>query len=140
MELQVGVKVFLKNKLNQVLLLKRSTKYDSIEGSWDIVGGRIKAGTYLLENLKREVLEETGLSVMNLPELLFAQDILRKDKHVVRLTYVTSTEGDPVINEEHTDLQWIDFEKIVFVKNLDEFTAEIMNNQELVSRITAYGA
>jgi len=40
--LQVGVKVLLKNKAGQYLLLRRALeKYPEIQGRWDIVGGRI---------------------------------------------------------------------------------------------------
>ena len=53
MILQVGVKIFLKNKEGKFLLLKRSSeKYKGTKGSWDIVGGRIDIGSKLMENLK----------------------------------------------------------------------------------------
>ncbi len=61
-KLQVGVKIFLKNKEGKYLLLKRnSVKYSNIRGEWDIVGGRIDPGTKLMDNLRREVREETQL-------------------------------------------------------------------------------
>ena len=46
MELQVGVKAFLKNDEGRILLLKRSAAKYSEVGSelWDIAGGRIIAG------------------------------------------------------------------------------------------------
>ena len=48
MILQVGVKAFLKNKEDKYLLVHRSSeKYKAAKGSWDIVGGRIDAGTRL---------------------------------------------------------------------------------------------
>ncbi len=64
--LQVGVKAFLKNPAGKFLLIQRSpTKYQNAKGNWDIVGGRIAASTPLLENLKREVQEETQLAVLS---------------------------------------------------------------------------
>lgn len=40
MELQVGVKVLLKNKEGNYLLLRRSLKkYPGVKGRWDIAGG-----------------------------------------------------------------------------------------------------
>src|SRR3989344_8931904 len=89
-DLQVGVKILLKNKDGKYLLLRRSLKkYPEIQGRWDIVGGRINPGSTLLENLKREVKEETGLTLTGTPRLLAAQDILRNNgRHVVRLTYL----------------------------------------------------
>ena len=59
MELQVGVKVFLKNLQGKYLLVRRSPKkYPEVGALWDIVGGRINPGSPLLENLKREKKEE----------------------------------------------------------------------------------
>ncbi len=64
MELQVGVKVLLRNKENKYLLLRRSPeKYPNAPLDWDIVGGRINPGLTLLDNLKREVKKETGLDL-----------------------------------------------------------------------------
>ena len=90
MILQVGVKAFKKNSEGKYLLLKRSPeKYGQVKGSWDIVDGRIEPGTTLLDNLKREIMEETGLEVLGTPKLLAAQDIIPSvEKHVVRLSYV----------------------------------------------------
>lgn len=54
LKLQVGVKIFLKNKDGKYLLVKRSPeKYKNVRGDWDIVGGRIEMGSTLIENLKR---------------------------------------------------------------------------------------
>ncbi len=54
MELQVGVKILLKNSEGEYLLLRRNPKkYPEVGAKWDIVGGRIVAGTSLLENLRR---------------------------------------------------------------------------------------
>lgn len=89
-ELQVGVKILLKNKDEMFLVLHRSPyKYPEVSSFWDIVGGRIKKGKTLIENLKREIKEETNLDLDGEPKLVGASDILRVDtKHIVRLTYI----------------------------------------------------
>ncbi len=126
--LQVGVKVFLKNKDGLYLLLKRSSlKYPNIERFWDIPGGRIFPGTTLVENLKREVFEETKLKVLSEPRLIDAQDIIRlPEKHIVRLTFVSNTEGEPVLDEEHTEYRWITLGEMKQMEKLDEFTQEVL--------------
>ncbi len=64
MNLQVGVKILLKSKEGKYLLVKRSAeKYPEVGAKWDIVGGRIDPGSSLIDNLKREVMEETGLEI-----------------------------------------------------------------------------
>ena len=126
--LQVGVKLFLKNDVGRYLILKRSPiRYPHIVNFWDIPGGRIIPGTTLLENLKREVFEETRLSVYGEPRLICAQDILRlPEKHIVRLTFSGTTSGEPVLGEEHVEYQWVTLGDMKALSKLDEFTREVL--------------
>jgi 8-oxo-dGTP diphosphatase len=137
MILQVGVKVLLRNPEGKILLLKRSEeKYGKTSGSWDIPGGRIDPGTTLLENLEREVLEETRLPITTLPRLIAAQDIIRgEEKHVVRLTYVAETEGEPELDNsadgEHTEYSWIAFEELALERDLDVYVRDLIEDAVL---------
>lgn len=126
MELQVGVKVFLKNSEGRILLLHRSTKkYPSVNNLWDIAGGRIDTGTPLIENLKREVYEETGLEITDGPQLIAAQDILKPpDMHVVRITYRASAEGTPTLSDEHDSFKWFTLEELQSLEGLDRYAKE----------------
>jgi len=126
--LQVGVKAFLENDEGKYLLLQRSGKiYPESAGKWDIVGGRIDAGSTLLENLKREIKEETQLDLVNEPKLLAAQDILKiKTRHVVRLTYVVKLTGTPVLDHEHTDHGWFSVKGMLDHKELDHYVRELL--------------
>jgi 8-oxo-dGTP pyrophosphatase MutT (NUDIX family) len=136
MILCVGVKVLLKNKEGKYLLLKRApSRFKGINGTWDIVGGRIKTGTKLVTNLKREVREETGLHVLSKPTLISAQDIFwhENDTHVVRLTYCAETSGEPVLNEdEHVDWRWLTIDQIKNQPNLDIYLSEVLQKHSLI--------
>jgi len=127
MELQVGVKILLKNPEGNYLLLHRNTeKYKDIKGEWDIVGGRIDPGSPLLENLQREVKEETGMDYAGVPKLIAAQDILRvPGRHVVRLTYIGEIEGEPKLNDESVEYKWFTFEELKELDELDMYLAEL---------------
>ncbi len=129
MELQVGVKILLKNREGKFLLLKRSPGvYPEAANQWDIPGGRINPGTPLLDNLKREILEETQLTFTGEVQLLAAQDILRNpEKHVVRLTYLGEMEGEPVLDKDHSDFQWFALEELRKLENLDPYIREIIS-------------
>lgn len=136
--LQVGVKVFLKNEKGEVLLLRRNPKkYPEIGPKWDIVGGRIDIGAPLLENLKREVKEETGLEITSEPKLLYAQDILNVERfpgrHIVRLTYVADTRGEPVVDHESLEFSWFSVEGMKRIPDgeLDQFTKEVLEKFNL---------
>ncbi|MBU1046407.1 NUDIX hydrolase [Patescibacteria group bacterium] len=130
-KLQVGVKIFLKNKNNKYLILHRNIeKYPDNDGNWDIVGGRIDRGISLLENLQREVKEETQLDLENNPQLIGAQDILRvKGLHVVRLTYIANIEGDPTLSDEHDRFKWLSIEgikKLIAENRMDIYSKELI--------------
>jgi ADP-ribose pyrophosphatase YjhB (NUDIX family) len=129
MELQVGVKVFLQNSEGKYLILERNLdKYTDIQkrSAWDIPGGRIEISLPLLDNLKREVLEETKLGISEPIRLISAQDILRSDKHVVRLTYMAHADGQPELSEEHLAYKWLPLDELKTLENLDGFAKEAL--------------
>ncbi len=129
-KLQVGVKVFLKNKEGNFLLLRRnSDKYHDVRGRWDIVGGRIEAGSKLLDNLRREVREETELEITSEPKLIYAQDIIpNAEKHVVRLTYVAETVGEPTLDtSENVEYKWLSIDEMKSQGDLDIYVKEIID-------------
>ena len=133
MELQVGVKILLKNKDGKYLVVRRSAeKYPEVGAKWDIVGGRINTGVSLLENLKREVLEETGLEIKYEPKLITAQDILRVEgRHIVRLTYTGFADGEVKLSDEHSDYQWLSLEEIAKLEPLDKYFKEVLTKFDL---------
>jgi len=92
-------------------------------------GGRIDPGTPLLDNLKREIKEETRLDFTGQPKLIAAQDILRVEgKHVVRLTYTGEISGTPVLNEDHDEYRWFELDEIkkLSEKELDSYFKELL--------------
>jgi len=129
MILQVGVKVLLKNKTGKYLILHRSlVKYPDIKGMWDIVGGRINPGYTLIDNLKREIKEETNLNLTSEPVLVAAQDILRRNgRHVVRLTYSGEAKGDVKLDTNENDsYKWLYLEEIKKMEDLDIYFRNLL--------------
>ena len=134
MELQVGVKIAIIRDHKVLLLLRAGDKYKDMKtGRWDIVGGRINIGTPLLENLKREVFEETKMNIVGIPQLIAAQDIFTStSKHVVRLTYVGDAQGEPVLDEEHEEYNWMGLEDLKNLGDkLDIFFKELLENKTI---------
>lgn len=128
MKLQVGVKALVQNNRGEYLLLRRDkVMHGETEAHWDIPGGRIEPEEALFDALKREILEETGLSIPNTPELLEAQDIFvpAADLHVVRLTYVLQGDGEAVISDEHQEARWATSEKALAL-NLDPYLRQVL--------------
>ncbi len=135
MTLQVGVKALLRNPEGKVLLLLRSAKYETAEGTWDIPGGRIDADAPLRESLDREIREETKLALSGEPVLVGAQDIFftnskGEEMHIVRLTYVGTASGEPVLDgEEHTEYKWVAFSELSGIANLDPYFKKLVSDQ-----------
>jgi ADP-ribose pyrophosphatase YjhB (NUDIX family) len=136
MILRVGVKAFLKNKEGKYLLVKRApSKFKGINSTWDIVGGRVHIGTSLMENLKREIKEESGLEICSEPRLLGAQDIFwyENDMHVVRLTYVAETRGEPLLDsQEHVAYKWLTIKQVKKLPKLDKYLKEIVMKNSIL--------
>ncbi|MBY0376831.1 NUDIX domain-containing protein [Patescibacteria group bacterium] len=129
MDLQVGVKILLKNKEGKYLVVCRSAeKYPEAGAQWEIVGGRIDPGTSLFENLKREVMEETGLHIEDEIKLIAAQDILKTQKHIVRLTYIGEGDGEVKLSDEHTDFKWVTLGEILKLEPLDTYLKEVLED------------
>jgi 8-oxo-dGTP diphosphatase len=128
MKLQVGVKALVQNTRGEYLLLRRDKIMDGeTESHWDIPGGRIEPDEPLFDALKREIMEETGLNLSAVPELLEAQDIFvpSADLHVVRLTYALEGEGEVIISDEHQEIRWVTPEDTK-VLNLDPYLRQVL--------------
>ena len=128
--LQVGVKALLK-KDDKYLLIRRSLiKYPEVTKTrWDIVGGRIHPGDTLIDNLKREIKEETNLELVGEPQLMAAQDILRiAGRHVVRLTYIGEVTGKLVLDqEEHDNYRWQSIAEMKKCDDIDIYFKELLD-------------
>ena len=113
MNLQIGVKVILRNSSGELLFIKRAQRLENTaDALWDIPGGRIEPHESLDEALRREIKEELGIELHGTPQLLNAQDIFvsSKDLHVVRLTYLLDSDIDIAVvqlSNEHQDVTWL---------------------------------
>ena len=129
MNLQVGVKLLVKDAQGRYLFLRRSPSFKPGVQRWDIPGGRIEIEEPLDAALTREVREETGLKV-KASSLIAAQYIFvpEKDIHVVRLTYVGEVEaGEPVLSDEHSEYRWMTKDDAM-KEPLDKYLMEISDS------------
>ena len=80
----------------------------------------MEAGSTMLENLSREVMEETGLTMSSEPKVLGIQDMIWPDRHVVRITHTGTIAGTPALSEEHTEYNWFRLDEILSNLNVKE--------------------
>lgn len=90
----------------RLLLFRRLRAPDA--GCWSIPGGKVDFREPVEEALRREVAEETGLTLGDL-RLLCVTDQIHEDEHWVAPTYLAdSFTGEPVLlePEKHEGLDW----------------------------------
>ena len=71
-------------------------------------------------------MEETSLEITGEPKLITAQDILKTDKHVVRLTYSGFADGEVKLSEEHSEFRWLSLEDVKNLEPMDRYFKEVL--------------
>lgn len=102
---KVGVGVIIVRD-NKVLLGERIGAHGA--NTWATPGGHLEVGESIEDCARREVLEETGLTLENVSHLGFTNDIFDKEnKHYVTLfVKATCHQGAPEIKEPNKCTQW----------------------------------
>lgn len=114
---QIGVKALIVNDKGQVLVLDSGDWHlKNQERHWDIPGGRIQEGYSVLDTLRREVQEETGITKISKPELFTAVVSNFADRPIdgrnVGLALVIYRVEIPknskiILSEEHIGYEWV---------------------------------
>lgn len=89
------------------LFLTRSPKWNNL---WVVPGGKVEFGESLEETLKREIKEETNLSIKDIKHLITIELNRAKegpDLHMVVNEYLAVTnDGEVKLNDEHSEFDW----------------------------------
>ena len=118
------------NKDNEILFLKRSEEDSFHPGEWDLPGGNLNTGESPEEGVVREVLEETGLSVVVI-KILNINSRLNKDSVRLYASYLCKIVGelDIQLSSEHTEYMWLRLEDRDQL-NLDKYIDDIATSAE----------
>ena len=104
---QVGVGVIIMNR-GRVLLLRRKNAHG--EGSWCFPGGHLEFNEELADCARREVQEETGLTVSNIQFAGLTNDLFREEeKHYITIFMACAyASGEAQIKEPEkcTGMDW----------------------------------
>lgn len=118
-------------KDGKILVLKRSAMDDHLPGVWETPGGGVDQEESPQEELQREILEETGLTVtIGKPFNVFT---FRKDtgEFKVGITFLCEyVSGDVKISEEHSEYRFInplEFATLPSIPSLYEEIARLGN-------------
>lgn len=113
-------------KTNKVLLLQRNDG----NNVWEIPGGKRENNEDIVDALKREVQEETGL-IINEYKLVYVSPIFENHpflKPFLNIGYLCFVENsDVLISNEHLDYKWVRVEELVSYLDSDIFS-DLKNN------------
>ena len=109
----IAVKSFIVGEKNRLLMVKRHEKDSHEPGAWEVPGGRLDLGENPFDGLKREVKEETGISIEILNPLR-VHHFTRADKQkITMITFLCRPLSKSVIlSKEHTEYEWADIDKV----------------------------
>lgn len=106
-------KCLMVGKDGKALALKRSAS-DHCRGlKWDFPGGGYEQGEDVMDSLKREVMEEVGLTLLSHQPIFIgnqigAKDGLYKGDNVFAVCHLsTSWQGKVRISDEHIEYRWV---------------------------------
>ena len=100
------------NDENQLLLIRRSADDVRNADLWEFPGGKVDAGEDIHQSLVREVMEETGLYIVEKSDLIYYEnEIIRSGRHGQKLYValfhaVTLLAGDVRLSNEHSAYAW----------------------------------
>lgn len=110
---RVGIGVFV-FKDGKFLMGNRNGSHG--EGSWSVPGGHLEFGESFIDTARREVLEETGLTIDNVRFGALTNDVfLAEGKHYVSVWMLADYKsGTPVALEpdKYIELDWFDFDSL----------------------------
>ena len=96
------------------VLAARRTRPPSLRGRWEFPGGKVEPGESPQEALTRELREELGISVDVGAELVEPDRgtwQISKDLEM-RLWFASITDGEPVAEDSHDELKWLDADSL----------------------------
>lgn len=125
---RVAVSALIKNKRNEFLVVKRSG-HDSHPNTWEMPGGAIDYGETPESGLKREVKEETGLSINIIRPVsttsLFSER--NPDMQIVRISFLcelTNEYQDLLLSAEHSAYKWVVSIQDIEDTNISDFLSQ----------------
>jgi 8-oxo-dGTP diphosphatase len=112
-------------KNGKYLVLRRSEKNMTNRGKWQFPEGKVRFGEDIIDAMKREVKEETDLTVSDCRMFGLHSTILKEARGAFRLfrtVFRCKVKGNLELDEEHDKHDWVnrkELDEIDFVEGFD---------------------
>lgn len=118
---------------NKFLILKRSENETAYPGKWTIPGGKAESGLGVIDNLKREIKEESNLDVEDSIIFLGDSEFIRPDGlHVFVLRFLCKAKKDNLkISDDFTDHAWITLDQLESFDLIDGVKKDFLSLQKV---------
>ena len=102
----------------RVLLAKRAKTKKFLPDKWEMLGGHIDFGEEIIEGMKREVLEELGISIdVGEPFEVFTYMNNVKGSHSIEVVYLAKFHGIDALPKidpnDHSEVRWMTRSEVI---------------------------
>ena len=119
---------FILDSKGRMLIVEKSEKEAIDPGLWVIPGGKVKAKEHIIDALKREVKEETGLSVFSYRWI--GEDVFKVDDkyfHAAHFICKVKSTKNIILEKNLLEYKWITKEEVNKYKIPNNIKKEILN-------------
>ena len=127
----VLVSALIRDKYNNILLLKRSTQNSSFKGCWQLPEGKLEFGEQAKDALAREIKEEIGLKLKksHLSGVYSCPvKVNKKDYFLVRVVYEAKCSGKIKLDKEHSLAEWFTITDVLSLKPKIKGLDQVLKN------------
>lgn len=109
MKADIIVKGIIFNRnFGKVLLIQRSRNDPTGANTWENAGGNIEYGEIPEEAMKREIMEETGISEITIERVAYVTLVNAKEPYLI-IAYLCEAQTENVtLSNEHQAFKWAD--------------------------------
>ena len=125
----IAAGIIINENKDKVLLIQRKDKLWGL--TWSIPGGHVEFNEKIIDSLKRELVEELSLNIVD-SEFLSYEEIMHNDRHLISFNFFVFAKENFTFNEEIETAKWFKFSELY---NIDhKIPEEGMNKINLWSQ------